>query len=193
MPPESTVAKSTLYVAIGVSLIAGFLAGVVYSIYHAPADTHVAVVDNREQDSKIAQLEAEVKEHPDNGIAWTNLGHAYFDTDQFDKAIHAYNKSLELHPGNPDLLTDLGVMYRRNGQPDKAIATFDRAIKADPRHEQSRFNKGVVLINDFNDRAGAIQVWEELIRINPNATTPSGAPLAELVKEVKAQGDGQKK
>ena len=188
MAEKDSVAKSTMYIAMAVSLLVGFLSGVVYSVYNAPPATHVAVSDqNGNDDSKIAALEAEVKDHPDNGMAWTNLGHAYFDSDQFAKAITAYNKSLELHPGDPDLLTDLGVMYRRNGQPDKAIETFDRAIKANPQHEQSRFNKGVVLINDFHDTPGALKVWEELVVMNPNATGPTGAPLTELIKDVKKQ------
>jgi cytochrome c-type biogenesis protein CcmH/NrfG len=186
MSAQDTVAKSTLYLAVAVSLAAGFLGGVVYSIYHAPADVHVAVTDDG-TDSKIAALEAEVRDHPDNGIAWTNLAHAYFDSNRYGKAIEAYEKALQLHPGNPDLLTDLGVMYRRNGQSDKAIEAFDRAIKADPRHEQSRFNKGVVLINDFHDMNGALLAWEELVRINPDATTPSGSLVADMVRELKAQ------
>ncbi len=186
MSENSTVSKSTMYIAMGVSLLVGFLSGVVYSVYNAPPDVHVAA-PAREDGSKIAAMEQEVKDHPDNGVAWTNLGHAYFDSDQYAKAITAYNKSLELHPGNADLLTDLGVMYRRNGQPDKAIETFDLAVKANPQHEQARFNKGVVLINDFHDTPGAIKVWEELLVMNPAATGPTGAPLADLIKDVKKQ------
>ena len=78
-------------------------------------------------------------------------------------------------------------MYRRNSQPDKAIETFDRAVKANPQHEHARFNKGVVLLNDLHDPAGAVKVWEELIQINPMATTPSGSPLTDLIEKVKAQ------
>ena len=186
MSENSTVPKSTMYIAMAVSLLVGFLGGVVYSVYNAPPDVHVAA-PAQEGSSKIAGLEQEVKEHPDNGIAWTDLGHAYFDSDQYAKAITAYNKSLELHPGNADLLTDLGVMYRRNGQPDKAIEAFDRAVKANPQHEQSRFNKGVVLFNDFHDTSGAVKVWEELVAMNPAATGPTGAPLVDLIKDVKKQ------
>ena len=186
MAEHNTVAKSTMYIAMAVSLLVGFLSGVVYSVYNAPAGSQTAVV-GEEVTSKIASLEEEVKNHPDNGIAWTNLGHAYFDSDQYGKAIFAYNKSLELHPGNADLLTDLGVMYRRNGQPDKAIESFELAVKANPQHEQARFNKGVVLLNDFHDPAAAVKVWEELVRVNPRAATPSGSPLTELINEVKSQ------
>lgn len=186
MAENNTVSKSTMYIAIAVSLLVGFLSGVVYSVYNAPTDSQTAAVEDQGA-SKIASLEKEVKEHPDNGIAWTNLGHAYFDSDQHEKAIYAYNKSLELHPGDANLLTDLGVMYRRNGQPDKAIETFDLAIEGNPQHEPARFNKGVVLLNDLHDPAGAVKVWEELVQFNPGAATPNGSPLTELINKIKAQ------
>ena len=80
----------------------------------------------------------------------------------------------------------LGIMYRRSGQPQKAIEAFDRAIATDPKHENSRFNKGIVLMHDLNDREGAIAAWEELVEVNPNALTPNGSqPLKEMINRVR--------
>lgn len=191
MAENNTVSKSTMYIAIAISLLVGFLSGVVYYVYNAPTNMQTAVGADTVT-SKIASLEQEAEQQPDNVIVWTNLGHAYFDSDQFAKAIVAYNKSLKLHPDNADVLTDLGVMYRRNSQPDKAIETFDRAIKINPQHEQSRFNKGVVLLYDLQNPAEAIKVWEELVRVNPGAVGPAGAPLTDLIKEVKEQASATK-
>jgi cytochrome c-type biogenesis protein CcmH/NrfG len=191
MSDTNTVTKSTLYIAVAVSLIAGFLGGVVYTIYNAPASAPATVQSQpgtNTQPSKAVLLEQEVKKNPENAVSWANLGHAYFDSNQVSQAITAYNKSLELLPGNPDLLTDLGVMYRRNSQPQQAVEAFDRAIKENPKHEQARFNKGVVLLNDLHNHDGAVKVWEELIQLNPNVTLPSGAPLKELIEKIKAKG-----
>jgi cytochrome c-type biogenesis protein CcmH/NrfG len=129
-------------------------------------------------------LEQEVASNPTNVEAWTQLGHVYFDTDNPAKAIRAYEKSLELSPDDPNVLTDLGVMYRRNGEFEKALASFDRAITIAPSLEQPRFNKGVVLFYDLKDREGAIKAWEELLKINPNASTPNGQPLSEAIKNL---------
>ena len=83
---------------------------------------------------------------------------------------------------NPNVLTDLGVMYRRNGQPEKALEAFNRAMTVDPSHEQSRFNKGIVLRYDMNDREAAIEAWEKLLEINPDAMAPNGQPVSEAIK-----------
>ena len=182
------VKKETMYVAIGACLLIGFLSGVVFTIYKSPGGSggqaqNVAQQQNNGQD--LAALEKQAAESPDDPEIWTHLGHAYFDADDYAKAINAYSKSLELAPGNADVLTDLGVMYRRNGQPDKALESFNKAIAASPNHEQPRFNKGVVLMFDKKDKAGAIKVWEELLTINPMATAPNGQPLKDLITEMK--------
>ncbi len=189
MSEKTCVAKSTLYIAVAVSLLAGFLAGVVYTIYNAPAKVEQAQTQapGSRQAARITQLEKLTKQHPDDAESWTNLGHAYFDANQFTQAITAYNKSLDIRPENADLLTDLGVMYRRNHQPQKAIEAFNRAIKENPQHEQARFNKGVILLNDLHDPASAVQVWEGLLQLNPQVRLPSGTPLTELIQKIKKQ------
>lgn len=190
----------TLIVAL-IALVIGFLGGIFYSAVQtgstgsmqqtasAPAGSAQQQQQSQpnmsnEQAKSILALEQEVAVNPTNVNAWTQLGHVYFDTQNFSKAIRAYEKSLELSPDNPNVLTDLGVMYRRNGQPGKAVEVFDKAMAIDPRHEQSRFNKGIVLRYDMNDREGAIKAWEDLLRINPSAVTPNGQPLSEAIKSL---------
>ncbi len=187
---KNSVAKSTMYVAIAMALLVGFLGGVVYTIYNAPAPVPSAPIPANAtalQSSRIMELEKATRQHPDNADTWAMLGHAYFDSNQAAQAISAYTASLKLQPDNPDVLTDLGVMYRRNHQPQKAIETFELAIQKDPDHQQARFNQGVVFLNDLHDTAAAIKVWQELLQRNPSVTIPSGAPLSEFIEKIKAQ------
>ena len=194
-PEGNFVKKETMFVVALITLVVGFLGGIFYSAMQSGPTGSVQTASappqqqqqqqpglTNEQARSILQLEQEVAVNPTNVEAWTQLGHVYFDTSNFAKAIVAYEKSLELRPDVPDVLTDLGVMYRRNGQPDKALAAFDKAGTVDPRHEQSRFNKGVVLRYDLNDREGAMKAWEELLKINPNALAPNGQPVSEAIK-----------
>lgn len=180
-----------------VALVVGFLGGIFYSAVQsgpsgggqtasAPAGSQQQQQSkmSNEQARQILALEQEVAANPSNVEAWTQLGHVYFDTGNPPKAILAYQKSLELNPDNPNVLTDLGVMFRRNGQPEKALEVFDKAMAIDPMHQQSRFNKGIVLHFDMNDKEGAAKAWDELLKINPNAKAPDGQPLREVIKKL---------
>lgn len=186
--------KKEIVFIIGLGcLIIGFLSGIVFSIYKTPVISGAGKVASgqpesqagkltAEQSQMLLKLELEVQKNPQNTEAWTNLGHLYFDSDQADKAITAYNKSLALAPNNPDVLTDLGVMYRRVGNPQEAIASFDKAIQANAKHETARFNKGIVLLYDLKDQPGAVAAWEGLVSINPMATAPNGQLISEMIK-----------
>lgn len=196
--PEGMVKKETVLVIGLCCLIIGFLAGIVFSIYKAPATGGADIAAKEqtdtmagnlsvEQSQRLLQLELEVQKNPGNIEAWTNLGHLYFDSDQADKAIVAYNKSLALAPDNADVITDLGVMYRRVGNHQEAIAAFDRAMRVNPKHETARFNKGVVLLYDLKDQQGAIGAWQGLIDLNPMATAPNGQLISELIKEIQSK------
>lgn len=171
--------------------IAGFLAGIAFTVYKGriigtSPSTVAPQAQNEAGNQALLDLEAEVAAHPDNFTNWIQLGHLYYDANQPEKAIAAYTKSLELHSGDANLLTDLGVMYRRTKQPEKAIELFNQAIQKEPGHLPSRFNKGIVLLYDLNDPEGAIAAWDELLAINPDATTGSGEPIREFVEKIKA-------
>ncbi|MBW2042251.1 MAG: tetratricopeptide repeat protein [Deltaproteobacteria bacterium] len=183
--------KRTAILLSLVTFIAGFLAGTVVTVLKTtpiPGDLAVkGQADDYAQKAKM--LEAYVAQNPDDTFAWIQLGHVFFDTDQFTRAIGAYEKALEQDPKNVDVLTDLGVMYRRNGQPRKAIEKFDEAIAADPKHETARLNKGIVLMHDLKDRQSAIKTWEKLLEINPLAMANEDQSLDQLIKHYKEGHD----
>lgn len=190
------VKKETMLLVVLITLIVGFLGGIVFSVYKFRTKESVQTAMLPEQTTmdkdvstdravKIFELEQKTSQSPDDVAAWVQLGNLYFDANNYTKAILAYNKSLELNPDNANVMTDLGVMYRRNGQPPEAIKAFDRAIKIDPKHETARFNKGIVLMHDLNDLDGAIRAWEELVKVNPLAKGPNGRSVKEFLDKLK--------
>lgn len=189
------VKTSNMYMIVLIALAVGFLGGVVYSSYRTssigprPGNEDIAgpAPLSREQSQTLEALIQATKATPDNVNAWTDLGHLYFDNNQFGKAIQAYEKSLELDGSRPDVWTDLGVMYRRTGNPNKAVQSFDRALELNGRHEIALFNKGVVLMHDMKDTPGAIKAWEKLVEVNPNAQTPNGQSVKSMLDLFKKQ------
>jgi cytochrome c-type biogenesis protein CcmH/NrfG len=193
------VRKETFLMVTLLALAVGFFGGVVFAVFKSDSKIPGQSVPMQSQPQttapvdtdRIAALERQAKANPENVQAWTELGNAYFDSNQYEKSISAYRKSLELDPSNPNVWTDMGVMYRRSGKPEEAIKAFDQAIAADPKHELSRMNKGIVLLHDLNDFDGAIRAWEGLLEVNPIATAPNGISIDEMVIQLKKQQAGQ--
>lgn len=190
------VKKDTMWMVASIALIVGFLGGVAFGVYKSGTNVPMQKTTMTQQVEKnqtvsveraaqILEFEKITSENPEDATAWANLGNLYFDTGNHKKAIIAYQKSLELNPNNAQVIIDLGIMYRRTGQPKKAVAAFDKAIKIEPNHETALFNKGIVLLHDLNDMKGAIQAWEELVKMNPLAKSPSGEPIKDLVDKMK--------
>lgn len=185
MDTTGYVKKQTLYLAILVALIIGFVGGVAYTVYRAPAISSDPHADQQQQAAKtIAGLEKAVHQSPKDGNAWVQLGHAYFDTGQAQKAIDAYTKALELMPKDLNIMTDLGVMYHQDKQHQKAIELFDQVLGIKPDHEQARFNKGVVLLTGLNDRQAALAEWKILVKYHPMAAAPSGKMVGDLIDQL---------
>jgi cytochrome c-type biogenesis protein CcmH/NrfG len=196
-PEIGYVKKETVFWVATITLVVGFLIGVVLTVYKSrsglpvqssPQGSQSAPPSNSDQGSsvemaaRIIELEKQTAQNPQSAEAWIQLGHLYFDTDNYEKAIGAYQNSLALKPDNANVLTDMGVMYRRSGMPAEAIKAFSKAIAVDPRHEVSRFNKGIVLMHDLKDREGALKAWEGLLEINPLAMAPNGQSVDQLIQ-----------
>jgi tetratricopeptide (TPR) repeat protein len=135
---------------------------------------------------EIAALEQATAREPKSARAWIQLGDAYFDSRQPQKAVDAYAKALEIDPHNPNVLTDQGVMYRELGQPQKALANFQKASEIDPSHVQSVFNMGVVYSTNLGQPEKAIQAWNRVIQMAP--ASPQAAQARQLLEGLKGQG-----
>jgi len=154
--------------------VVGVIAAVVYEDFSVPPSSikppasPAARVINPDAQKQISVLQSLLKEDPKNQKALIELGNLYFDADQFDPAIQAYSKALEIDPKNADVRTDMGIMFRRKGDFDRAIAEFKKAAESDSNHTNSRYNLGVVLLHDKGDIKGAINAWEEYLKVEPN-------------------------
>lgn len=197
MTTDKMVKKETIFIAIAISLVVGFLSGTIFTTYKLSSSKNAAGQytsasdnsGNAEQIKNITALELEVQKNPNKGEAWAQLGNLYYDTNQVKKAITAYSRALAILPANADILTDLGVMYRLDKQPNMALESFDKAIQTNARHEFARLNKGIVLLYDLNRATEALQAWQELLAINPNAVIANGRSLQDLTAEVRKELD----
>ncbi len=143
---------------------------------------------SREMMAQLRDLQTAAQNNPKDQGAWIDLGNAYFDAHQPQLAVGAYAKAVALGQVKPDVWTDYGTMLRESGQARKAVECFDAALRQDPVHHNALFNKGVVLLHDLNDRAGALTSWETLLQADPAAKAPDGTPLKDMVDGLRKKG-----
>ena len=180
--------KETAILGMVIAFIIGFIAGaVVFGLTRGsgtPRGASVAqkgpspemtqemdhaVPNPAEVAAKTQALKDIVQKDPKNLSAWAELGNIYFDTNQPQEAIDAYSKYLALKPDNADVRTDMGIMYRKLGDFDRAIKEFRTAAQNDPKHVNSRYNIGIVLLHDKQDIKGAIKAWEDYLKVDPKS------------------------
>lgn len=112
-------------------------------------------------------LEA-VKKDPNDYDSLVKLGNLYYDAQQFADSIEYYERALKIHPENPDVRTDMGTAYWYAGNADKALDAMQTSLKYRPGHPQTLFNLGWVRWQGKADPKGAIQAWEQLLKLNPD-------------------------
>ena len=191
--------KETVILIVVIAFLVGFVTGATVAILKGKTGGERASIVQKpemapvpgtpkpsaiEVASKIKTLKEIIQKDPKNLPAWVELGNLYFDSDQPKEAIEAYSKYLAAKPDNPDVRTDMGIMYRKLGEFDRALEEFKKAAQSDPKHVNSRYNIGIVLLHDKQDIKGAIKAWEEYLRVDPRS---------ERASRVRAQMENLKK
>jgi cytochrome c-type biogenesis protein CcmH/NrfG len=136
-------------------------------------------------------LLAKLQTSPKDFETLRQLGNLYYDGQAFPQAIEYYNKALTVDPRNPDVLTDLGTAYWYSGDPDKALAEFSKSLAVRPNHPGTMFNEGIVMWQGKKDPKGAVVVWEQLLKSNPNYEQKEQVQM--LIERAKMHGAGATK
>jgi tetratricopeptide (TPR) repeat protein/S1-C subfamily serine protease len=114
----------------------------------------------------ITALQQAVKSQPDFVPAWNNLSAVYRESNQLDKALAAINQAIQLQPNNPNLYNEkYGVLSNLKRYREAEVA-INKAIELSPR-AGFYINRGVVR-NELGDKQGAIDDYNQAIKINPN-------------------------
>lgn len=102
---------------------------------------------------------------------WKELGNIYFDTDQPELAIQAYEQALNLQPDDTNTLNDQGAMYRQTGDFKRAVTNFEKAYSMDPHNLESLYNSGYVYAFDLNNIPKALMMWHRYVTLESKSET----------------------
>jgi tetratricopeptide (TPR) repeat protein len=157
------------------SLLVGALLGFIGGYFAAggnrpapsAADTTSPSASAAPSGARIEEIERTVEKDPENPRLLTALGNAWYDREDWDRAIAAYEKARRKASDDPNLLSDLGAAYRNRGEFRRAIALFERARSKDREHWQSLLNLVLVHAYDLHDPGGAQRWFDELKKRYP--------------------------
>jgi tetratricopeptide (TPR) repeat protein len=104
--------------------------------------------------------------NPDCWMGYNNLGNAFLQKWQADKAIDQFQKALAINPHYADARTNLGAALFQKGQLDDAVAHYQKALGINPNHPEAHYNLGNALIKK-GQLDDAVAHYQTALRINP--------------------------
>lgn len=96
--------------------------------------------------SPLKEIEAQAVREPKGFDAQVRLGDAYYDLEQHEKAIAAYQRALTIRD-TAYVRTNLGVSLHTLHRTDEALEHFARASEIDPSYWKASFNELVIFAN----------------------------------------------
>jgi len=103
---------------------------------------------------------------PDDALTVNNLGTAYDNLDQTEKAMGCYQKASSLAPGNLVPQYNLGSSNYRLGNLEAARDAYQRAVECNDKFAPAHFNLGNCYYR-LGQPDEAIAEWERTIRLDP--------------------------
>ncbi len=102
-------------------------------------------------------------------LIMSNLGYAYMEANQLDKAERVLVECLKFAPTHHDSILNLGVTKMRQKNWQAAIGVFDQLIKAHPKSFLAFRNAGLCFAH-LNQHQKAARCFEQALKIFPNYT-----------------------
>jgi tetratricopeptide (TPR) repeat protein len=134
-------------------------------------------------DKEAAPLQEKLKSDPRNSDVLMQVGAIYFTTHQFKAAASYYAKAVEVEPGNVAFRTKLAIGLYNSGDADGAIAQLDRALSYDPKNANVLFDLGMIRFRGKQDSRGAVAVWKQLLKSNPQLSADRRATVEKLMAD----------
>jgi cytochrome c-type biogenesis protein CcmH len=140
-------------------------------------------------DGMIGQIEARLKDRPDDAEGWRMLGLARVQAGRFSEATDAYRRAIELDanvPGQQSAYGEALVLAADGIVTPEAKAAFAKAITEDGSDPRARYFLAVAK-DQAGDRRGALDDWVKLLNEAP-ADAPWAGELRTFVEQAAQEG-----
>lgn len=141
----------------------------------------------RMADKKAEPLLAQLKNDPKNSKLLVQIGNTYKSAHQFGQAADYFGQALALDPKNVTLRDEVGAALYYSGDVDRAMATFEEGLKYSPNEASMLFDLGVMKLEKKGDPKGAIEMWQRLLRGNPDLAPEKKQQIEKMIAQAKSR------
>jgi len=127
----------------------------------------LTVMQNTTWKSSVRLWENATAQNPRDPLSWSNLGLAYDDLKEHEKAAQAYEQSIKVDPGYFDANFNLAVAYNKLDRHEESAAMFGRAIELKPDFSEAWYGRSQAWMLK-GDYAKAIADLEKFAQAYPN-------------------------
>jgi len=115
-------------------------------------------------------------------IQFSNLGVAWYERGDYDKAIKYYKRAVELNPDFVEAYNNLGVSYAKQGNYSQAIECYKKAAKKDLNYATPFSNIGVAFYR-LGYLEKAVKYFEKAIAADPKYKRAYSYKVVVLMKK----------
>jgi tetratricopeptide (TPR) repeat protein len=108
-----------------------------------------------------------LKNNPDLGPAYFQIGYCFAKMGRYDQAIAAYKQAIRIKPDDMDAYNNLCVSYNMLGRSDEAVQTCNQAIRIKPDLAEGYSNLGWTY-QKLGKYAEGLEFSKQAIRIKPD-------------------------
>ncbi|EGG22706.1 tetratricopeptide-like helical domain-containing protein [Cavenderia fasciculata] len=129
--------------------------------------------DTDGMNNEIIDLEAQVKNNPQNSQAWMKLGIAHAENDKDQQAIQCLLKAIQVDNNNLTARIALAVSYTNDSKREKALSTLEEWLKSHPGYSHIQPSNVEHVDQDFMDtwrkHSMISEMFLEAARLRPNS------------------------
>lgn len=118
-----------------------------------------------EYESEKKLFEANIKKNPNNILPHNVLGLLYKNENNYEKAMHHYNRSIEIHPHAASFYNK-AHLYELTGQLELAKVNYEKAIELNP-YVANSYNNLAVVYTKLKNVEMALNYFNKAIQADP--------------------------
>ncbi len=114
---------------------------------------------------------------------WVNIGVAYKELDNPEKAKSAFQQALAINPKNPYALNELAILNREDGKFDQAEKLYMQALSTYPDYENAHLNLAILCDVYLRKIDCALDHYQEYLNISGSQDKQVLAWMSQLKKQ----------